>query len=312
MKFDERNGISVAEIVVYIPALAIAIFLGTRHGFSKTNGWFNLIIFSLLRIIGAGLQLGELNNPTNISFYTGAAICQNVGFAPLLLATVGMLGRVWESIKLHKPSKLVPIFIILTRLLALVALVLGIVGGVLAGDDFSSTGKFTYLVESKIAVGIFIGTFVIVVLLVAYTSLSRQYIEAGEKRLLLAIALSLPFLLIRLLYSVLSNFDTASRWNILTGSTNLLLALAIVEEFAIVVIYEACGLTLAKRVPRKIVRESKDRSQQQPSPLSKVARFFATYTFLGRLISRHMGGSSKADQIPLHQGGVPASTEIIV
>src|ERR1700753_2608381 len=42
MGLTYRNGVSIAEIIVYVPSLAIAIFLCVRHGFARSSGWMFL------------------------------------------------------------------------------------------------------------------------------------------------------------------------------------------------------------------------------------------------------------------------------
>src|SRR3954467_12272430 len=97
MTISYRNGVAIGELVVYIPSFFIAFFLAFRHGFHKSSGWYFLIVFSLARIIGPCMQLAAINNPS-VSLYTGALILQNVGLSPLILATLGFLSRVIESI----------------------------------------------------------------------------------------------------------------------------------------------------------------------------------------------------------------------
>ena len=87
-----RGGVSILEIIVYVPCLFIALWLGFKHGFGRHAGWFFLILFSLIRIIGASFQLASESHPTTANF-TGAAILESVGLSPLLLATLGLIGR---------------------------------------------------------------------------------------------------------------------------------------------------------------------------------------------------------------------------
>src|SRR4051794_5663872 len=98
----EINRIEIAEIVVYSPALLIAIFLASRHGFRRNAGWLYLILFSLVRILGAALGLAALHDPTNTGLQTGAATQQTIGLSPLILSALGLLGRVLESIQQSK------------------------------------------------------------------------------------------------------------------------------------------------------------------------------------------------------------------
>lgn len=46
MGLDARGGISVAELIVYIPLFAVSVILVLRHGFRKT-GWIYLILLSI-------------------------------------------------------------------------------------------------------------------------------------------------------------------------------------------------------------------------------------------------------------------------
>jgi hypothetical protein len=59
--FTYRNGVgvSIAEIVFYVPSLCIAGLLAFRHGLGRNAGWLFLIIFCLARIIGPAIQLAE-------------------------------------------------------------------------------------------------------------------------------------------------------------------------------------------------------------------------------------------------------------
>lgn len=47
MGLDSRGIVSVVQIIVYVPLLALAAILVLRHGFSRESGWIFLAIFSL-------------------------------------------------------------------------------------------------------------------------------------------------------------------------------------------------------------------------------------------------------------------------
>ena len=88
-----RSGISVAELVVYFPSLLVAVWIASRHGFGRNAGWFFIIIFSLVRIIGAICQLISISHPST-GVLEAAFICSSVGLSPLLLVLTGLLSRV--------------------------------------------------------------------------------------------------------------------------------------------------------------------------------------------------------------------------
>lgn len=123
------------------------------------------------------------------------------------------------------------------ELILLVGVILGIVGGIDAGNSYSSTGHYTPSSLNKVGTALLAVTFGFTVVAVVMTSFSTPHAEAGEHRLFFAIVASLPLMLARLVYSCFSTFTHNKNFNLLTGSTTLLLCLALLEEFIVVVIY---------------------------------------------------------------------------
>ncbi len=88
------DGVAIAKLVYYAPALFVSLFVAYKHGFAREAGWVFLTIFCLIRIIGAGAQLGTINNDHPDTAYTIALITNVLGLSPLLLATLGVVARV--------------------------------------------------------------------------------------------------------------------------------------------------------------------------------------------------------------------------
>ncbi|KAI1457146.1 hypothetical protein F4805DRAFT_429691 [Annulohypoxylon moriforme] len=242
MALTEHNNISIAQIVVYVPALFVAIWLSYKHGFGRSAGWLYLIIFSLARVIGAALQLATISDPTNISLIVGAATLQNVGISPLIMLQLGLLGRALASIRKSTTSFVTERRLRLVQLLALVGLILGIVGGT---QSYSDTG-YTVSSLSQAGTGVTIAAYVLLVLSTVAVAMQLSYIEEGEKRLVLAVGLSLPFILVRLAYSGESVFGNNPDFNPLTANVDIYLGMAVIMEMIVIAIVEAIGLTLHK------------------------------------------------------------------
>lgn len=51
MGLDARGDIAAAQLAVYIPVLAISVFLVSRHGFGRRAGWLFLLILSISQFI---------------------------------------------------------------------------------------------------------------------------------------------------------------------------------------------------------------------------------------------------------------------
>jgi hypothetical protein len=306
MPINYRAGVSIGVLVVYIPIFFVAIFLAIRHGISISAGWRFLVIFALIRLVGACFEIRTLADPTNTGLYIGIAILQNIGLAPLELASMGLLSRVITSINLSKRTIIQPSYIKALELIVLVALVLGIVGGVESSGSFTKTGQFTTQAETKAALGLLIATYAAIVLITITTYFHIQHAENGERRILLAVALSLPFMLVRLIYSSMYSFGGHKNFSSLSGSVTLFLVLALIMEIIVVIIYLAVGVTL-KRIPKHQSTHKATRQQevplehqgslnsnsglrqkeaaQQPSGLRKTGDFLAKYTIIGRIFA---------------------------
>lgn len=72
-------------------------------------------------------------------------------------------------------------------------------------------------------------------------------IEAGEHRLLFAVGVSMPLILIRLVYSYLSVFGQRTEFNMFTGNVTIMLVMVVLEQIGVVVVCLGVGLTLDKR-----------------------------------------------------------------
>ncbi|KAL8791177.1 MAG: hypothetical protein Q9195_006016 [Heterodermia aff. obscurata] len=134
----------------------------------------------------------------------------------------------------------------LAELLITVGLILSIVGGINAGEDYGKTGIYKSQTLSKAGLGLFIAAFAILCLITASLVQSIRHCEEGEKRILLAVAVSLPFLLVRLIYSALAVFANKRSFSLFYGDVSILLFMALLEEVIVVVIYEGVGMTLKK------------------------------------------------------------------
>jgi hypothetical protein len=293
MTLTYRDGVSIAELVIYFPSLAVALFLSFRHGFGRNSGWLYLIIFCLARIIGPIMQLVLISDPSSTSLYTGSIILQTVGLSPLMLASLGLLSRAADSINRSHHSFINSHILKLIQLVITVGIILSIIGGINASDDLSSSGGYYPGTLSKVGTALLIVSYAGIVLATIIMSFSVSHAEPGEKRLVLAVAVSLPFLLIRLVYSIMVTFSTLRTFNQIYGSVTALLCMALIEEFIVVVIYEGTGLTL-REIPKSqhaLVgnTSSSDHPAEYPAQSKggamEIAKRIAKKTIIGTLVT---------------------------
>lgn len=284
MAISQVNQVAIAEICVYVPALAIAIVLALRHGFRRSSGWLFVILFCLIRIIGAAMQLATINDPTNSSLYVGAFTLNSIGLSALILIMLGLTTRLSQSIQQSQNLLINPRSLRLVQTVVMVGLILGIVGGTKMGDQisdiFAHPGQTTtYDVPelSKVGTGLMIAGYGILVIANASLGMQISHAEPGEKRLLLAVATAMPFVLVRLIFSALASFTTNRNFRSFGGSPDYIkyfIGMAVVMEMVAIAIFEGVGLTLQK-VPKKRGytvpmgnrgQQQQQQQSQQPEP----------------------------------------------
>ncbi|KAI9727156.1 MAG: hypothetical protein M1828_007357 [Chrysothrix sp. TS-e1954] len=259
-----RGGVSIPELVIYVPALLIAVLLSIRHGFTHASGWRFLVVFALARILSSSFALALLSDLTNVSLNIGYSILINIALSPLLLTSFGLVSRIISDINTRKVTIVKPRMIQPVQIVVTVGLIIGIVGGDEAGTSYNKTGVYEVKTLTKASVVLFAICLAILVIFVISLFPVVSYAPPGEKRLLFAVAFSLPFLSVRLIYSLISVFSGLHSFSFLGGSETIILCMALLEEIVVVVTYESVGLTL-----KKLPKASKDRDtelQSHPPP----------------------------------------------
>lgn len=94
---------------------------------------------------------------------------------------------------------------------------------------------------SKVGIILYIVVYVALALTALFTSSKLSHAQSGEKRLLLAVILALPFILVRLVYSNLAALTHFHDFNLLTGSVAIFAIMDFAMEFVVVLIYLATG-----------------------------------------------------------------------
>ncbi|KAJ9156634.1 hypothetical protein NKR23_g1201 [Pleurostoma richardsiae] len=241
-----RNRISVAEICFYAPTLLAAVFLAVRHGLGRNAAWVYLGIFSIVRLSGAALELATIAHPLNIDIHTAAMIFQNIGISPLMLVMMGLVGRMLASIRRggRRRTAVGPGELRLVQMLIFLGLVLVIAGGVKAGNQFKKTLHFQLPVEGEAGLGLIISGFGLLTMAALYVSVLASHIAPGERRLLSAVWVSFPFLIVRVVYGAMGTYTRNPKFNQLTGSAYYFLGMAVAMEMAVVVVCVAIGATL--------------------------------------------------------------------
>jgi hypothetical protein len=258
------EAIAIAELCVYSPIFLLTFIIVFRHGFKRQSGWIYLAIFCIVRIAGAALKILSAEHPQSIDA-EWAAILQSVGLSPLLLTTLGLLKRITDLVTIRVHSEGTNIAMIGTggkignliakraaaaslrsRIIQLshIPIVIGLVFCIVGGTDTGDAKKG--ITFTKVGIVIFLVFYIVLAILVAVTARDVSNAPRGEKRLYWVIVAAIPFLGVRLLWSLIAVFGHDKKFSITGGDPWVNFGMAIVEEFIIVCMYTVLGLALGK------------------------------------------------------------------
>lgn len=251
----------------------------------------------------SSFQLATIHQPTDVGLYIGAAVMSGVGLGPLVLAAVGMLIRVRNSIHKNYETVIVVKHLHLIQAVTIVGVILALAGGIKAGEDFKHSGHFNTLPLTKIAISLFVVAYTAVLTVAAFTAFNVPHIERGERRLLLAIGLSLPFLFVRLIYSCCVAFANESRFSLINGSVSIMLAMGDIQEFIVVMIFLITGLTLRVIIKEEAASEDKATKSKVGHQGSALKRFTLFRMIEQQRRRNHQAwyGEEEADDVEMHE-----------
>jgi hypothetical protein len=130
----------------------------------------------------------------------------------------------------------------LIQLVISLGLILSIAGGSSSGSANGGTPKIS--TTSKAGIILFIVGFVGILLVWLATMPQTGVVPGTEKRIPIGVIIAMPFILVRLIYSVLTVFVHNHTFNVLDGSVVVHVVMAVLEEFIVVGIYLVLGFML--------------------------------------------------------------------
>jgi hypothetical protein len=139
-----------------------------------------------------------------------------------------------------------PKYLKIVTIVCIVGLILGIAGISMVPDN---TTTFHPNGVVKGAMAIFIVVFVVLISTTVWLYIQLRFTASvWQRKFFLAIALSSPFLLVRLVYSAIGDFTTDSRFTILSGDATIYLCMSVLQEIVALGIAVGIGMIV---VPEK-------------------------------------------------------------
>jgi hypothetical protein len=124
-----------------------------------------------------------------------------------------------------------------TQIIITIGLILSIVGGT---NSISPSGTFTVQTTSKVGVLLYVVGWAVVTLRTIFI-IPQFSSHTGEKRLAIAVIIALPFIAVRISYSLLAVFLHNHDFSLINGSVAIWVVMSVLEEFLVVIIYLIVG-----------------------------------------------------------------------
>ncbi|KAJ5176845.1 uncharacterized protein N7482_002722 [Penicillium canariense] len=247
------DGVAIVMLVFYTICLPFAVKVCLRHGLARSSGWIFLAIFSIIRIVSCSAQLATITQGPVGTPATIAAVTSALGVSPLLLASLGLISRICFSM-LKSPWNTIFSFYILRIIQTPCAI--GLILCIVAATNASSAADIYQQDLLRAGVILFFVVLVALSLLYVAAAIGYQKTGRGERQLVIGLGASLPFLLVRIIFSLVECFGSHAPGSILASNPSgefLQLFLANLEEMGVTLIYILTGMAM-RSVPEELDR----------------------------------------------------------
>ncbi|KAK9462345.1 uncharacterized protein V1516DRAFT_670022 [Lipomyces oligophaga] len=249
----QRARIAVAEIIIYVVLLPVAVFCHFQHR-KNVSAYWRIILFCAIRIASSALVIYIDQNSSSLGVEIAAIILLSIASSPLISAYVNFISPT-KVLKPKGEKKGPRLELSIDRgfdLMLIAAIVLGSIGGSDTADGDADDLK-TGLALSKASTLIMLVVLVLSSMHALYYILHVDTLSLAKRNHILRFMTAFPFILVRLIYSILSIFTMnsdgyfgssadVSKWNSIEGSWQIYLVMGVLMEVITVIIYSAVGL----------------------------------------------------------------------
>ncbi|KAJ5110032.1 hypothetical protein N7532_002677 [Penicillium argentinense] len=232
--FTYRDGIAVAQIVSFSVPLLYALYFR----WMRQIGWFCIGVFTLLRIIGASCKLATISNDLQ-GLWATIFVCESLGMILIIFLLLELLERINKVINVAgkwifwAPSLITWIDIGIS------------IGGWVSIMDVENPLLPTKWSQASMGLLALIYAYLIGVFVLFWLR-RHEYFEE-ERWALNAVAVCLPLLAIRVIYSLIFIGSSDMTFNAIKGNPTAYLIMTMLPEVAIICV---CTYVIATRISR--------------------------------------------------------------
>ncbi|KAK8078774.1 integral membrane protein [Apiospora phragmitis] len=249
------DALPTATLAIYAVLSVPVFFCLVRHGKTGLLGWLYLLAFCTLRIVSGAMSMSSSSS-------SSASIIANVGLSPLLLAASGILheGRAYR-VAGDKKMEWLLVLVFHAIVTPGVALLATGASGLLQPN---ATSKDLVLVNVGIALLVAAWLVLCICAALSLRPSSRQKKKEGKvmdiatpttahgygTKLLLGVAAALPFIGIRVLYSLVALTTRLPYLNPSTGALSIRVVIVFLPELIACIVLIVAGLVTQRVAPR--------------------------------------------------------------
>lgn len=244
---NAREILDIVEMAFFVPALPLSIYVCSKHGFKREAGWLLLTILSIIRIVGGACGIAA-SQDGNETLLVVSLIMNSIGSATLVAAFTGITNRIAQG---SKGSPFTAQQRKLLQIISIVSIVLGIIAGTKISDSDPST-RSTGVTYLKVAVILILIQYLASCIVLGFCAMNFRHILDVDQKLFFCMTLAVPFLLVRVAYSILVAFDYGSSTFSMLSTTTVALAvracLGIAMEVITVYLFILAGIVSPKMI----------------------------------------------------------------
>ncbi|PLN83559.1 hypothetical protein BDW42DRAFT_164668 [Aspergillus taichungensis] len=258
--FRYRDGIAVAQVVLFSAAVLAAL----RFRWTRRIGWFCIGVLSIFRLVSASCMLQTIHHDTD-NYWAAIFVCESLGVLLIIFLLLEMLERINKVIPvIHRYLFVVP------QVITWIDIGISIGGFVavkqkehnqLLPTPYSRAGIAILFVIYLWQVGTFVAFW-----------LRRKDFPLLEHRLLMSVAICVPILAIRIVYSLIFIITADMTWNAVKGDSTAYLMMTMLPEVAItaiatVTIFQIPPLGQQQKMESKRMGDTESHRGSQNIPL---------------------------------------------
>jgi hypothetical protein len=248
MTLTSRNILSIIQCAFYAPTTVLSLFLCIRHccrGEKAQIAWVFFYMYCHVRVAEAALGLATITYPS-AAIYGTSILFSLIGVPILLLTTYGLLRRVYMNLAKSYPTGIKAWYFALLQLPFQGAIPLTARGASNSTVDLSDNGVFTPQILTKLGVMLCVVGFVVMVVLNLAIFRRQELAGPSEQKLLYAVTLTLPFLTVRLIYTILTTFMNDGLFQGADGNVLVIGLMVLLPEILVSVVYMVAGFALPR------------------------------------------------------------------